>query len=90
MNLKPFEITASGAACLCAWRAGFDDCFKKGEEAVSFRSPTEAAGKARELLESPATLAAIAERGHARTLADHTWSAWARDILSGVLGTSAR
>jgi spore maturation protein CgeB len=86
LNLKPLEISASGCACLCAWRTGFDEMFADGKEAASFRTPAQAALTARELLESPSRLAAMADAGCARTRRDHTWSAWARDVLAALGG----
>lgn len=84
LNLKCFEITASGAACLCARRGGFDEAFTDGVEAVAFRSPADAARKARGLLDDPGRLAAVAGAGRARTLRDHTWDEWAKDMLKAM------
>ncbi len=84
LNLKCFEITASGAACLCAKRGGFDEAFVDGREAVAFTSPADAARKARELLDDPARLAAVAGAGRARTLRDHTWDVWAKDMFKAM------
>jgi glycosyltransferase involved in cell wall biosynthesis len=85
LNLKPLEITASGVACLCAWRTGFDDVLTDGVEAVSFRGPRDAADKVRAVLDSPSRLAEMAQTGRARTLRDHTWETWARDILTRLV-----
>jgi spore maturation protein CgeB len=84
LNLKCFEITASGPACLCARRGEFDEAFVDGAEAVSFTSPADAAAKARALLDNPTRLASTAEAGRARTLRDHTWDRWAADMLSAM------
>jgi spore maturation protein CgeB len=84
LNLKSYEITASGAACLCGWRNGFNESFVDGVEAVSFRSPADAAQKARELLAAPSRLASVAAAGRERTLREHTWGAWSGSVLSAM------
>lgn len=85
LNLKPFEITASGAACLCAKRVGLDALFDDGREITAFTTPGEARRKAAELLKEPDRLRAIAEAGRARTLRDHTWTRWSRDVIARVV-----
>jgi glycosyltransferase involved in cell wall biosynthesis len=85
MNLKPLEITASGAVCLCAWRNGFDDLFIEGEEAASFRTPRDAAERTREILDSPPRLLTVAAAGRARILRDHTWERWAGAITAATI-----
>ncbi len=82
LNLKCFEITASGAACLTTARRGLREVFDDSREVATFVSPAGAARAARELLESPERLGRIAEAGRARTLHDHTWTAWARDVVA--------
>ncbi|USN99999.1 MAG: glycosyltransferase family 1 protein [Phycisphaeraceae bacterium] len=86
LNIKPFEITASGRACLCDRRGGLADLFEIGTEIAAFGSPGEARRVAAELLASPVKLAAMAEAGRARTLRDHTWARWADDICDFVMG----
>ena len=91
LNLKPYEITASGACLLCDLRAGFDGAFVDGVEAASFASPGEAWAKAKALLDDEAGRRAIAEAGRARTLRDHTWTAAADELIAYTMGaTSAR
>ncbi|MFM9995034.1 MAG: glycosyltransferase [Phycisphaerales bacterium] len=84
LNLKPFEITASGAACLCARRVGLDALFDDDREIIAFATPGEARRKAGELLKAPERLRTIAEAGRARTLHDHTWTAWTRDVVARI------
>jgi spore maturation protein CgeB len=80
LNLKCYEITASGAACLLARRPGLEELFDPHSEVAAFDSPRHAATLARELLDSPRRLQALAESGRARTLRDHTWTSWARAV----------
>lgn len=84
LNLKPFEITASGAACLCVRRDCLEECFHDGTELVTYATPGEALERARELLESPSRLASIAQAGRERTLRDHTWRARALRIVEEI------
>lgn len=86
LNLKPFEITSSGTACLCERRGGLEDLFEIGTEIAAFGSPGEARLVAAELLASPEKLASMAEAGRARTLRDHTWANWADDVCAFVTG----
>jgi len=84
LNLKPFEITASGTACLCAHRAGLDELWKPGEEIASFEGPAQALETARELLQCDARRRAIAEAGRVRTLSCHTWAKRSDQIAAAV------
>jgi hypothetical protein len=86
LNIKPFEITASGSACLCDARGGLGAMFEVGREIAAYSSPGEARRIAAELLASPDRLAAMAEAGRARTLRDHSWASWADDICRFVAG----
>ncbi|HUB27301.1 MAG TPA: glycosyltransferase [Tepidisphaeraceae bacterium] len=83
-HLKPFEITASGAACVAQERKETQHLFRPETEIVRFRTPGEARRKIRDLLDHPAQLAALAEAGRARTLKDHTWANWARDMTASI------
>jgi hypothetical protein len=83
-HLKPYEITASGVACVAQERPGTDHLFEDDREIVRFRTPAEARRKIRNLLDHPSKLAALAEAGHARTLQSHTWAGWANDMVSHI------
>jgi hypothetical protein len=82
LNIKPFEITASGAACVMAHRSGTDVCFEIGREIITFHRPGEARRVIRELLDDPVRCDALALAGRARTLRDHTWRTRAGSILA--------
>jgi hypothetical protein len=82
LNLKPYEITASGACLLCDGRVGFDEVFVEGVEAASYQTPGQAWGRARELLADDAGRRAMAAAGRARTLRDHTWTAAADELIA--------
>lgn len=82
LNLKPYEITASGACLLCERRVGFDDVFEHGVEAAGYSTPGEALTLARELLGDSTSRSAMALAGRARTLRDHTWEAVADTLVA--------
>jgi spore maturation protein CgeB len=84
LNVKPYEITASGTACLCARRRGIDTLFAPGEEIAVFEGPAEARRVAEELLSDSDRLSAMAAAGRARTLRDYTWTAVARDLMDAM------
>jgi spore maturation protein CgeB len=80
LNLKPYEITASGTACLCARRAGLESSFVPGREIVVFDTPDQAAAELRALLDNPERQRELAAAGSARTRSFHTWTHRARGL----------
>lgn len=88
VHLKPFEITASGAACLCAWRSGIDELFADGTEIATFRSPPAARAATTALLSDDGRRVPLATAGRERSRGEHTWAARMRSVvnwLSNVL-----
>jgi glycosyltransferase involved in cell wall biosynthesis len=90
LNLKPFEIAASGAACLCERRGGVEECFEPGREILLFDGPGAARRLLADLLAAPAELQAVAEAGLARVRRDHTWAARARQLMAAVGAATGR
>lgn len=86
LNLKPFEITASGVACLCQNRPGLESFFNPGQEIVAVDGPAHTGTALRTLLDSPTRRCEIAQAGLERTRREHTWSARAM-TLAGQLTT---
>ncbi len=86
LNLKPYEITASGTACLCAERVGLDELWTPGEEIASFKGPGACTALAGELLSDDARREELAHRGRARTLASYTWAQRAQSLVETVTG----
>lgn len=84
LNLKPYEISASGVACLCVRRAWLDRSFVEGREIQTFDGPREALERARALLEDGSARAAIAAAGLQRTRSEHTWKRRAAEILTFI------
>ena len=84
-NSKIFEITASGVACLAAYRSGVEDLFEDGTEIVLFGSPAEARQRLAEALSAgPDRWEALADAGRKRTLRDHTWARRMEVVLDMV------
>lgn len=73
VNLKPFEITGSGVACLTSKRSGLDGLFEVGREIEDFDSPLQAAGVLGALLGDECKRKRMAAAGQARTAQSHTW-----------------
>lgn len=74
LNSKVFEITAARCGCLQACRGGIEELFEDGREILVFRTPADARERLAEALRTPGRAEAIAEAGHRRTLAEHTWA----------------
>ena len=72
LNLKPFEITLSGAALLQGYRSGIEKYFD-ASQAVVFRTPQEARARVSRLLADSDEVRRIAVAGRTRSLAQHTW-----------------
>jgi len=90
LNLKPYEITASGACLLCDRRVGFDDVFEHGVEAAGFTSPGQALSLANKLLQDDRSRTDMAQAGLARTMRDHTWQAIANNLVDYAIEPAAR
>lgn len=84
IHIKPYEICASGSACLAELRPGLEKIFDLEREIVSFQTPAEARGRVRELLSSPDRLMALTRAGMERTMRDHTWKTCMGEIIADV------
>jgi hypothetical protein len=85
LNLKPFEITLSGAGLLQSYRVGLDQHFDDSEMVV-FRTPGECRRKVAALLQDPDRLQDIAAAGHARSLRQHCWKHRADAVIRALSG----
>ena len=88
VNLKPLEITASGAACLTSARHGLEDLFEVGSEIEQFDSPQQAAGMIAAMLGDAPGRIEMARAGHQRTLSDHTWCERASALAAAAMSAS--
>jgi hypothetical protein len=82
LNLKPYEITGAGVACLCQRRTGMEKSFRVGAEVEAFEGPHEAGEQLRALLADEPRREQLASAGHARTLASHGWSNRAQSMAA--------
>ncbi|MEY4582793.1 MAG: hypothetical protein RL701_7496 [Pseudomonadota bacterium] len=80
-NMRTFEIPACGTCTLSEASVGVQELFAPGREIAVFRTPEELRATARELLDSPGTVDAIARAGRAR-VEHETYSERASELLS--------
>ncbi len=74
-NMRLFEATGCGALLVTDYKDNLNDLFEIGGEVVAYRSITECADLIAYYLNHHDEAAAIAKRGQARTLRDHTYEA---------------
>ncbi|MBG0791131.1 MAG: glycosyltransferase family 1 protein [Desulfovibrionaceae bacterium] len=79
-NMRLFEATGVGACLLTDWTPNLADLFEADAEVVAYRSPEEAAEKAKYLLDNPRERDAIANAGQVRTLRDHSFTQRAQEL----------
>lgn len=74
-NMRLFEATGCGALLVTDYKDNLADLFEIGSELVAYRSVEECEDLIAYYLTHPEEGAAIAKRGQARTLRDHTYTA---------------
>jgi len=82
VNPRTFELAAAGAFQLVDERSLLTECFEAGKELVTFRNPRELKEKIAYYLNRPEERQAIADRGRARALRDHTYDQRIQQMLS--------
>ncbi len=82
---RNFEIPATGGFQLSGHAPGLEDYFEPDEEIVIYRNFAELVEKAQRFLVDAGARQRIADAGHRRTLASHTYEHRFRNIL-GELG----
>ena len=80
-NMRLFEATGMGACLVTDAKLNLACMFEPDLEVVTYASPAEAVSKIKELIRKPEAAAAIAERGQARTLKQHTYSQRMRELI---------
>ncbi|MCP4251493.1 MAG: glycosyltransferase family 1 protein [bacterium] len=85
LNLKPFEVTLSGACLLQSYRVGIEAHFDESEIVV-FDTPAQCRDRVAQLLADPQRLARRAVAGRARSLAQHCWKHRAGEITRVLIG----
>jgi ubiquinone/menaquinone biosynthesis C-methylase UbiE len=74
-NMRLFEATGCGALLVTDYKDNLNDLFEIGSEVVAYRSVEECADLIAHYLNRQDETAAIAKRGQARTLRDHSYEA---------------
>lgn len=87
VNPRTFELAAAGAFQLVDERALLTECFEPEKEVVTFRNPRELKEKIAYYLNRPEERQAIADRGRARALSEHTYDQRIQQML-GVIYSS--
>lgn len=82
LNTRTFEILASGTFELCDYVSEMDALLESGCELAVYRSPEEAADLARYYIKAEDERRRIAEAGHKRVLAEHTYRHRMQTVLS--------
>ena len=82
MNMRTFEAPACGACQLCDRRHGLDALFSDGEELLTYDSPGQLCDRAQWAFDHPKEVEQIAEMGHRRVLAQHTYAHRMRQVLA--------
>lgn len=86
VNARTFEIAGCGGFQLVDWRPALADLFVDGEEVVSFRDMRDLRAKIDYYLAHDDERRAIADRGRARALRDHTFRHRLALLIDTVLG----
>lgn len=73
LNTRTFDLLATGAFQLCDAVPGMEELLEPGKELAVYRSPKEARELAAHYLRHSREREAIAARGRARTLREHTY-----------------
>lgn len=70
---KPFQIAASGVACVHHATRGLGECFERGREMMAFERGPELLEAVRQLSSDAGARRAMAEAARGRLERDHTW-----------------
>ncbi len=85
INLRSFDVMASGGFLLSEYRPEYERTFALGEEMDCFRTPEELVEKIEFYLAHPEIRTEIAGRGQRKVLGEHTITQRMRDLLSAEL-----
>ncbi|MCO6437070.1 MAG: glycosyltransferase [Phycisphaerae bacterium] len=84
LNMRHFEITASGGFMLCADQPELRECFTPGKECAVFTGESDLLEKIGYYLSHPAERADIALAGQRRTLRQHLYSHRLRKLITFI------
>lgn len=86
VNPRSFEISACAAFQLTDVRHSLPSFFATGDEVATYESPEELIEKAEYYLSRDEERRAVALRGYARTMREHTYPRRVRQLLDAVFG----
>lgn len=87
VNLRPFEVTASGAMLLNHDdRKDIFNLFEEGKEFISFQGPEDVRQKAEYFLNHPQELEAVARAGFEKTKKEHTYLQRIKQVMQIIYG----
>ena len=84
LKLRPFEITASKALCICETMPGIEEFFVPGEEIILFDNKKELDEAVAYFTARPAEAEVIAQAGYEKTVGSHKWEHRLKEIFSVV------
>lgn len=84
VNLRIFEALAAGCFLLTDYCDELAEIFEIGEEVEVFRSSQELKDKVEYYLSHPKERLRIAQKGHEKFLANHTWDAKVRHLINRI------
>jgi spore maturation protein CgeB len=85
LNTRAFEIPAASAFELTDWVPGLEALLEPGREVAVYRNPEDAADLAAYYIKAEEERRRIAEAGHRRVLAHHTYRHRMQTLLEAVL-----
>jgi len=84
LKLRPFEITASKALCICETMPGIEEFFVPEKEIILFDNKKELDEAVAYFTAHLAEAEAIAQAGYERTMKEHKWEHRLKEIFSVV------
>ena len=84
LKLRPFEITASKALCICETMPGIEEFFVPEKEIILFDNKKQLEAAVAHFTKHPNEAKAIAQAGYDRTMKDHKWQHRLQKIFSIV------
>jgi spore maturation protein CgeB len=81
-NLRLYEVCGSGAMLLTDWKVNMDEIFSPGVECVTYRDTTECVDLAKFYLRNDEKRDKIAQAGHRRVIAEHTYEHRVDELLN--------
>ena len=90
VNQRVFDVPACGSFLLTDHQEALEEAFDVGKEVIAFEDPEEIPDLVRFYLRNPGKRQAVADRGHARVLKEHTYRHRLNRILETMKGRYGR